>query len=122
MAVAQYAGVGLGGVVAHELLLALSEGNPVGGLYGGGVARAGFLRLHLLVESGLVECHAVLLEDELREVERETIGVVEHEGFLARNLCFPLFAGLGYGRFEHLDAVFEGAQEGILLLFCHLHD
>ena len=67
-------------VVAHELLLALSQRHPVAVLHGGGIAGTGFLLLHLMGKALLIERQPVLAAYQLREVEREAIGVEELEG------------------------------------------
>ena len=54
LAVAQYVTFVFCVVVAHELLLALSQLHPVAVLYGGGIACAFLLLLHLLIKLLLV--------------------------------------------------------------------
>ena len=118
-AVAQDAGVALGAVPAAELRLALSQYDPVVRLDGGSVAGALLLLLHLGVEGGLVHLESLLVADELRQVERESVGVKQGEGLHAVHSVAALLLGLGYDALEHGDARGKRAQEGFLLL---LHD
>ena len=79
-AVAEDLHVALHHVVTHEGRLALAQRHPVVGLDGGGIACAFLLLLHLGVEALEVSVHAMLAEDQLGEVERKAIRVVEGEG------------------------------------------
>src|SRR5262249_60598521 len=45
-----------------------------------GSARARPRLLHLAIEAGGVDAHAVTAQDVLRQVERKPVGVVQHEG------------------------------------------
>ena len=60
--------------------------HPVAILDGRGVPRALLLFLHLGVKRVLVDSKAVLAADKLRQVERETVGVEQTEGFLTAQL------------------------------------
>ena len=121
-AVAEDLHVALHHVVTHEGRLTLAQRHPVVSLDGGGIACAFLLLLHLGVEALEVSVHAVLAEDQLGEVEREAVRVVEGEGvrsgqrFAARGVqLFDLF-------FEQTDARFERAKEGLFLFLHHLFD
>ncbi len=96
--------------------------HPVGGFDGGSVARALLLLLHLGVELLLVDGHLVLAQDELGQVEREAIGVVEGECLATRNLCLASLAGVGNHLLDELHAGLERAQERVLLLLAHMLD
>ena len=98
-------------VISYKFRLALAHCHPVAGLHGGGVAGAFLLLLHLRIKSGMVECHAVFFEYQLRKVEGESVSIVEHEGFVARNLGFALGFGCGDGIVEQTDTVFKCAKE-----------
>ena len=121
-AVAEDLHVALHHVVTHEGRLALAQRHPVVGLDGGGVTRAFLLLLHLGVEALEVGVHAVLAEDQLGEVERKAVRVVEGEGvrsgqrFTTRSVqLFDLFL-------EQTDARFERAEESLFLFLHHLSD
>ena len=123
MAVAGDFGLGLVAVIAHEdCVLGVGEDDPVGGLDCGGVAGALFLGSHLDVKALVVEGHAVLLENELCEVEGESVCVIEGEGFLAADLGLAVLAGAVHGLVKEGHAFVEGAQEGVLLLLDDAHD
>ena len=79
LAVAEYAAFGLGKVIAYKLLLAIAHSDPVGGLHGGSIAGTRLLRFHLTVEALAVEGHAVLAQNQVGEVKREAVGIVECE-------------------------------------------
>ena len=74
-------------VVTHELAFSIFQHYPVAGLNLCGIAGAGFLLLHLHVETSLVNCHAIFAAYQLGQVKRETIGVEQREGFLTGNFC-----------------------------------
>ncbi len=126
-AVAQDRCVGFRAVIAHECRFAESglsfvDAYPVCGFYSGRIACTGLLGGHFLVESGLIECHAVFFQDQFGQVDGESVSVVEHECLRSGNLCLALFACGGYGVFEQAYAVFESAQERVFLLFGDFHD
>ena len=80
-----------------------------------------FLLLHLGVESGLVESHAILFENQLGKVEGESVGVIQDESLLAGDFGLAILTGCGDCLLKHRDAVVEGAEERILLLLGHLY-
>ena len=103
-----------GVVVAYEFALALEIFGPVAELVGCGVAGAVLLLLEVLVEAVQIDLEAVLGGDELRQVDREAIGVIELEGVLAADelaVCCPFHTLV-----HQLDAAVEGAQEGHFFL------
>ena len=120
-AISQDVCINVGAVISHELLFAFVYNYPVAGLDSGCVAGTRFLRGHLGVESGVVKCHAIFLEDELGKVERESVGVIELECFLAGNLGRTFCAGLFDGVVEQADAIFESAEECILFFLDDTH-
>ncbi len=109
-------------IVSHKRRFAFVNHGPIVGLNSSGIARTFFLSLHLAVETGLIECHAIFLQNKLREVERESIGIVKYECLTSGDLCFSGSLGGGYSTVEHAYAVLKSAQERIFLLFDHLHD
>ncbi len=83
MTVAEHTGVALGRVVAYKLLFTLVDNHPVGSLNGCSSTGTLFLSLHFYVETGVVYSHAVIFEDKLSEVERESVSIVKRECLLA---------------------------------------
>ena len=81
-------------VIADEGLVALVHLHPVGGLDRGGTACTLFLCLHILIKFLLIDCHTLLAEDQLCQVKRESVGVVEVKCIGTRDarlaLCFSL--------------------------------
>ena len=122
LTVAQDAAVALQHVVAHKLGLALAQHYPVARLYGSGIAGSLFLLLHLGVESVEVYPHALLLEDELGQVDGESVGIVEGKGIYPAYLVLAGSLGIGYHLVEQLDTGLERTQEGIFLLLDYLAD
>ena len=110
-AVTQYVGFAFCLVVADEVLFAFCQTAPVAIFYGGGVACALLLLLHLCVETGFIDAQPLLRADELREVEGEAVGVEEGEGFLAGHRCPSVALRLGNDAFQQVDARREGAEE-----------
>ena len=108
-------------VISDKLGLTLAHLYPVGGLDGGSIAGTGLLGLHLGVELLLVEGHAVLLKDELGEIEGESVCIIEHKGILARNLGLSGSTGGTDGVVENRDTFVEGTEERVLLLLDDLH-
>lgn len=77
-----------------------------------GVARPLALLVHLGLEALFVNGHVALARDELREVEREAVGIVENEGLVARD------AALGHSDVvEQLQAPVECAGKALFLVF-----
>ena len=109
-------------VPAFELGFSFLYYHPVARFHGCGVACAFFLLLHLRMERFFVHGHAVFTTDEFRQVERETIGVEQREGFHA--VYDGLLGGtcLGHHAVEQADTGFQGAQEGVFFLFHHFGD
>ena len=58
------------------------DADPVACVDSGCIARTLLLLLHRSVEACLIDRHALLAEDECRQVQREAVGVVEDEGGL----------------------------------------
>ena len=109
-------------VPAFELGFSFFYYHPVARFHGRGVARAFFLFLHLRMERFFVHGHAVFTTDEFRQVERETIGVEQREGFHAVYDGLPGGTCLGHHAVEQADTGFQGAQEGVFFLFHHFGD
>ena len=106
-----------GAVIAHELLLAREIFHPVAELVGCGVPRALLLLEHLGLEALDVHAETVFGGDELCQVEREAVGVIEQEGVLAGYGLVP--AVLLHMLLNELDTPVEGAEECGLLLAYH---
>ena len=109
-------------VVAHELLLALSQFRPVRVLDGSGITGTLLLLLHLDIELGLVDCEAIFATDQFCQVEGEAVGVEETEGLNAIEFSLAISLQLLHSLVEQRDSLVEGAQEGIFLLLHHLRD
>ena len=120
VAVAQYACLDLSVVVAYECLVAGINLDPVGILYGSGVACACLLFGHLGLEALYVYVHAVFAKDQLRQVERESVGVVESEGVGAAYQGLSLLAGLLHDGVEQRDTLVERTEECFFLLLDYL--
>ena len=122
LAVAQDVDVTLAEVIAHKLGHAILELHPVGSLDSSGIARTLFLLLHLDVELLLVDGHAVLAQDELGQVQRETKRVIEGESFLTVNHGLSGALGVGNHLLDEFHSRFQGAQEGIFLFLGDMLD
>ena len=109
-------------VVAHKLLLALAQHDPVAVLHLGRIAGAGLLLGHLLVKLLLVDGIAVFAADQLRQVEGEAIGVEEAESLGATQFFLAVGLELVHLAVEEVDALVEGAEETVLLLLDHAGD
>ena len=110
-------------IVTDELALREREQLlPVVGSHRGGVARTLLLRLQLRLESTQVDLHVLLAGDQLRQVDRETVGIIEHEGVVPRNLAPALFLDLGDHAVEQCDTRGQRPQERTLLLLDHTLD
>ena len=109
-------------VVAHELLFASGEFRPVAVFYGSGIAGTLLLLLHLHVKLLLIDGIAVLTTDQLREVERETVGIEEAECLYTVELGLALSLQLFHGLIQHGDTLIQRAQESLFLFLDHLHD
>ena len=94
--IADNSDVGLCLVVADEVFFygSLVEDDPVASLDGSSVAGAVLLGGHLAVELLCVGLKAVLAEDELGKVERESVCVVKIEGHFAAYCLLTGFLGL----------------------------
>ena len=105
-------------VVAEEgLFLTVIVDRPVPELVGCGVTRPVLLLLELLAESLHINSIAFLRSDQLSQVDRESVGIVEDEGVLSRD-C--LRGGvLGDVVVHQSDSAVESPQEGHLLLTDH---
>ena len=79
------------------------------------LARAGLLLLHLLVEALAVERHALVLDHFDRQVDGETIGVVELERVRAGEDGLALFLVGGEKLGEDLHAAVDGLGKVLLL-------
>ena len=106
------------GVVAEEYhFFAGLELGPVAELVGRGVACALLLLCHFRIEAGLVHGKSVLGGNQLGEVVREAVGVVELEGVPARD---DLGVGISCHAVVHKpDAAVESLEEGFLFLTHH---
>ena len=76
LAVAQNFGIAIKEIVADEFRLAFFQDHPVAGFHGSSVAGTFFLFLHLHVELVDIHVHAMFAENQLGQVERETIRIV----------------------------------------------
>ena len=114
-------------VIAYEsrnlsLTLRIGDIDPISSLDLCGTAGTRLLLGHLRVEASLVDGEPILTTDELREVEREAVGVEQSESLLARNLRLASLACLFDDTTEQTYASLKSAQECVLLLLHHLHD
>ena len=121
-AIAENLCVHLREVVAYKHRLPFVNNNPVGSFDSGSIAGTAFLCLHLLVEFLLVHCHFVLFEDELSEVERESVGVVHYKCVFTADFGFACRFCVGYCLFKKFHTCFKGAEECFLFLFDNLLD
>ena len=122
-AVAGDADVRVGGmVVPHEFRLFDGEHfHPVVGLYGRGVARAVFLRFQFFFETGDIDFHALFRSDQLRQVDRETEGVVQGEGVASADDFTP-FGEFPNDAVEQVDPRSERSQERAFFFGDHFFD
>ncbi len=98
-------------VVPHKLIgLSVSDRYPIAHLFLGVGAGALFLRLEGFVEAGLVDAQALFFGDELGQVFREAVGVVQLKHIGAADHAFGRL-----NAFHATQAVFEGVEEGLLL-------
>ncbi len=109
LAVAQYAALMLGVVVAYELLFAWHEFGPVGAFHLCGVACALFLLLHFCVKLLFVDRQSVLAAYQLGQVKRETVGVEQAECLCAVEFCAVFGLCLFHSGVEQGDTFVEGA-------------
>ena len=111
-----------GVVVAHKLLLALLEHDPVAVLHDGGVACAGLLFLHFLIKLLLIHGETILTTDELCQVERESVSIEQAESLNAVELCLALSLQLFHGAVEQVYTLFESTEERVFLFLHHTSD
>jgi len=109
-------------VVSHKFLLAFLEDHPVAVFHGGGIACAGLLLVHLLVEPILIHGKSVLAANQFGKVKGEAVSVEQSERADTVKQRGSLRAELLHVAVEHLDALFQGAQEAVLLFFHHAAD
>ena len=76
LAVTQNFGIAFEQVVTHEIASALFQHHPVAGFDGGSVTGTVLLLLHLDVELVDIGFHAVLTQDQLGQIQRESICVI----------------------------------------------
>ena len=122
LAILEDAATIFGEIPSHELRFAFVHRHPVGGFDSGGIAGALLLLLHLGVEGGFVHRQTGFGADQLREVEGETVGIEEGEGFGAVHHGLTALLRLGDHAFEQVDAGGEGAEEGFFFFANHLGD
>ena len=102
--------------------VAFGQHHPVACFGSGSVAGAFLLLLHFGIKSGFIDLQTGFTADEFCEVEGETIGVKEREGFFAvHHLFIGGFRGLD-DTFETADTRGEGAEEGLFLFANDLGD
>ena len=118
-AIAQDAAFAFGVVPTDELCFAFAQYYPVISFHSCGIAGTFLLLLHICIELFLVDSHAVLCTDELGQVEGETIGVEQSEGFAT--VYFGLACCLGFAddAVEQVDTCGEGAEEGFFFFLHH---
>ena len=105
LAVAQYMTFIFRVVVAHKLLLARTNLNPVAVLHSRSVASTLFLLLHLGLELLLVNTYSALTTDKLCKVERESVCVKQTERLGAVEYCLALSLNSFDGGVQHVDTV-----------------
>jgi len=107
-------------VIAHKL----RGGNVLAELHTGpaqiaqsfpGLTGAGLLFLHLPVESGAVQRHALVLHHLHRQVNGEAVGIVQLESVRAGEGGLPLFLVLSQQLIEDSHAAVNGLGEVLLL-------
>ena len=106
-------------VITLELLLAFSQHLPVAILNSGGITCAGFLLLHLHVESCLVNGISVFTTDKFGEVERESVGVEHAECLGTVEHCLAMGFQLVHGSIEQVDTLIKCAEERVFLFLHH---
>ncbi len=122
LTIAEYLGLSFGEVITNELCSASMKLYPVAILYSSSITSALFLSLHVSLEAFLVDGHAILTSDELGEIERETVGVEQSKCLLAVDNSLASFLGVGHDSIHTLNAIFEGAEEAVLLFLDDTYD
>ena len=103
LTVAQDLRVTLKQVVAHELALARFQVYPIACLDSGGITRTFLLLLHLLVELLDINLHTVLTQDQLRQIQGETVGIIQREGIHTIQHLLALRFGLFHLLIQQAD-------------------
>ena len=122
LAITQNLCVTLGQVITHKLGNTLLQLHPVGCLDGSGIACALFLLLHFGIELFLINGHVVLAQNQLSQVQGETIGVIERECLATRDFGLTCLLGVGNHFLDEFHACFKRAQERVFLFFAHMLD
>ena len=122
-AVARNTDIGFQGVVTYEFTLGDREQfHPIVGIYGSRIARAFLLFLQLLTESVSVDFHAVLMRNQLDQVDRETVGIVQQERVAAADRILSGLLGFRDHTVHQVDPGSQRAQECALLFGNHFGD
>ena len=106
-------------IPTDKLRFALGQRHPVARLDSRSVAGAVFLFLHLNIESCDVYAQSFFVTDQLRQIERESVGVEKRENLGSVNNSFPFATSLFDDTVEHRDARSQRAQERVFLFFHH---
>ena len=100
------------------MFVGIIEDHPVTGLHCCGVAGPGLLPAQLHFELLQVDGVAVLAGDQLAEIDRETIGIVEDESILAGNASC---SGIAFHNGVYkADALGQCTQESLFFLAYHI--
>ena len=102
-------------VIAHELGLSFAQYGPVAQVLFVGLTPHRLLVLERFVVLVLVGGKAVLTQDELGQVEREAVGVLECEHIDTRDLGLAGFARFVHQFVEQTDTFVEGTEERLFL-------
>ena len=109
-------------VITDKTFFAFRQYYPVAGGNGGSIACTGLLGQHLAVKAFLIEVHALLLENESRQVQRESVSIVECECLLAVDNGAFLGTRCRDVTFEHRDTLVKSTQECVLFFFDDAYD
>ena len=120
LAVTQDLRVTLKQVITHKLALARFQVYPVARLDRSGIACTLLLLLHLLVELLNIDLHTMLTQDQLGQVQGETVGVIQRKGIHAIQHLLALRLCLFHLLIQQADTGLQRTKEGLLLLFDHL--
>ena len=96
--------------------------NPVVGSHSRSVTRTLLLRLQLLLERGQIDLDTLLASDQLGQVDRETVGIIEQECIATTDLALTLSLGTTNHIIEQIDTRSQRTQERTLLLRDYLLD
>ena len=98
------------------------QNNPIASFHSSCITRTLLLLLHTHIETVDVGTQIIFFQYKFGQVERETVCVIQHKGFVSTDAIFPGGTGISHHLVEQANTGREGTEERLLFFLDHFLD